>query len=156
MSWFSIKSVQLMILKWCLADLVLWGFRMLQSDHKLHRFYGESAHQLLRSFAAMHFGVELRPWTFQWDLTLKLLIWTVSHINRSLHQWVIENWLMLLTNSTLTCLSTQRSSQDRKFTLSQFWNIFRYLIIFLSWSNNPVTHTLWQTVYNFCGEHKRH
>ncbi len=73
-------------------------------------------------------GVELRPWTFQWDLTLRgpnlffkkrydleappqvgqvkvnqiqkktfyfilvasslhLLIWTVSHINRSLHQW---------------------------------------------------------------------
>ncbi len=31
-------------------------------------------------------GVELRPWTFQWDLTLYLLIWTVSHMNRSLHQ----------------------------------------------------------------------
>ncbi len=32
-------------------------------------------------------GVELRPWTFQWDLTLHLLIWTVPHINRSLHYW---------------------------------------------------------------------
>ena len=32
-------------------------------------------------------GVTLRPWTFQWYLTLHLLIWTVSHINRSLHQW---------------------------------------------------------------------
>ena len=32
-------------------------------------------------------GVELRPWTFQWDLTLHLLIWTVLHINRSLHHW---------------------------------------------------------------------
>ena len=30
-------------------------------------------------------GVELRPWTLQWDLTLHLLIWTVSH--RSLHHW---------------------------------------------------------------------
>ncbi len=25
--------------------------------------------------------------TFQWDLTLYLLIWTVSHINRVVHQW---------------------------------------------------------------------
>ena len=33
-------------------------------------------------------GVELRPWTFQWDLTLHLLIWTVLHINRYLHQWI--------------------------------------------------------------------
>ncbi len=32
-------------------------------------------------------GVELRPWTFQWDLTLHLLIWILSHINRSVHQW---------------------------------------------------------------------
>ncbi len=39
------------------------------------------------SDSKLYSGVELRPWTFQWDLTLQLLIWTVSHINRSLHQW---------------------------------------------------------------------
>ena len=38
-------------------------------------------------------GVELQPWTFQWDLTLHLLIWTVSHINRSLHHWTHDWWL---------------------------------------------------------------
>ncbi len=32
MSWFAIKSVQLMILKRYLADLVLWRFRMVESD----------------------------------------------------------------------------------------------------------------------------
>ncbi len=31
--------------------------------------------------------VELQPRTFQWDLTLYLLIWIVSHINKSEHQW---------------------------------------------------------------------
>ena len=35
----------------------------------------------------LHSGVELWPWTFQWDLTLHLLIWTVLHINRCLHHW---------------------------------------------------------------------
>ncbi len=41
--------------------------------------------------------VELRPWTFQWNLTLHLLIWTVSHINISLHQWCLTLglWLMM-------------------------------------------------------------
>ena len=39
------------------------------------------------SDSKLYSGVELRPWTFQWDLTLYLLIWTVSHINRSVHQW---------------------------------------------------------------------
>ncbi len=31
--------------------------------------------------------VKLQAWTFQWDLTLQLLTWTVLHINKSLHQW---------------------------------------------------------------------
>ncbi len=35
-------------------------------------------------------GVNLRPWTFQWDLTLYLLIWTVLHINISVHQWRVK------------------------------------------------------------------
>ncbi len=35
------------------------------------------------SDSQLYSGVELRPWTFQWDLTLYFLIWTVSHINRS-------------------------------------------------------------------------
>ncbi len=39
----------------------------------------------------LYSGVELRPWTFQWDLTLYLLIWTVLHINRSVHQWCWES-----------------------------------------------------------------
>ncbi len=40
-------------------------------------------------------GVELQPWTFQWDLALHLLIWTVLHINRSLHHWIIEGNVQL-------------------------------------------------------------
>ncbi len=32
-------------------------------------------------------GAELTSWTFQWDLTLQLLIWSVLHINGSLHHW---------------------------------------------------------------------
>ena len=40
----------------------------------------------LISDSKLYSGVELRPWTFQWDLTLYLLIWIVSHINRSVHQ----------------------------------------------------------------------
>ena len=32
-------------------------------------------------------GAELRPWTFQWDLTLYLLTWTMLHIYSSFHQW---------------------------------------------------------------------
>ncbi len=43
-------------------------------------------------------GVELRPWTFQWDLTLYLLIWTVSHINRNFHQ--CNSWIKLQLNSS--------------------------------------------------------
>ncbi len=38
----------------------------------------------------LYSGVELQPWTFQWDLTLYLLLWTVLHINRSVHQWSIK------------------------------------------------------------------
>ena len=39
------------------------------------------------SDSKLYSGVELRPWPFQWDLTLHLLIWTVLHINRSVYQW---------------------------------------------------------------------
>ncbi len=44
------------------------------------------------SDAKLYSGVELRPWTFQWDLTLYLLIWIVSQINRSVHQWTMGAW----------------------------------------------------------------
>ena len=51
-------------------------------------------------------GVELRPWTFQWDLTLHLLIWTVSHINRSLHNWYGKRldwpWAILIPSKSWT------------------------------------------------------
>ncbi len=46
-------------------------------------------------------GVEFWPWTFQWDLTLHLLIWTVLHINRSHHQWFKGCILMYVNKAYL-------------------------------------------------------
>ncbi len=47
------------------------------------------------SYSKLYSGVELRTWTFQWDLTLHLLIWTVSHINRYVHQWFHATYILV-------------------------------------------------------------
>ena len=52
-------------------------------------------------------GVELRPWTFQWDLTLYLLTWTVSHINRYLHQWYGHDMAQLIIQKNCVQLLTK-------------------------------------------------
>ncbi len=106
MSWFCIKSVQLMILKRYLTDLVHWRFRMLESEgnsfahekrtvclfcqvsflyHKLHRFYAKSAHQLLRSFAATHITTcEIRM------IQKEFLIYVYIYTNYHVHTWKYE------------------------------------------------------------------
>ena len=45
---------------------------------------------LLFSDCKLYSGVKLQPWTFQWDLTSYLLIWTVLHINRPVHQCIVS------------------------------------------------------------------
>ena len=80
MGWFSIKSLQLMILKGYLADLVPGRFQICQSSFQylqLHRFYGKSDHPLLRSF--------------QWDDT-----------NEG------RNTLIIIMKCCLVCFSTSR------------------------------------------------
>ncbi len=47
----------------------------------------------LFSDSKLYSGVELWPWTFLWDLILYLLLWTVPHINRSLHRCVSSHQL---------------------------------------------------------------
>ena len=60
-----------------------------QKSMNLVKCFGRlSVHHI--SDSKLYSGVELRPWTFQWDLTLHLLIWTVLHINRYVHQWYAD------------------------------------------------------------------
>ena len=61
----------------------LWGCDLV---HQL--FVHTFTRQL--SDSKLYLGVESRPWTFQRDLSLYLLIWNVLHISRSVHQWVVR------------------------------------------------------------------
>ncbi len=85
-------------------------------------------------------GLELQPWTFQWDLTLHLLIWTVLHINRSLHQWVfkckcsMQFFEILIWNigscsvkQTQFCTSIIWLHQAKR-SLLVWWQLFRILL----------------------------
>ncbi len=71
--------------------------------------------------------VELRPWTFQWDLTLYLLIWTVSHINRSLHHWAGNQGLSQYSHSHVSgtmfmCIYVcHRTAWINSFTRAPGW-----------------------------------
>ncbi len=80
------------------------------------------------SDSTSYLGVELRPWTFQWDLTLYLLIWIVSHINRSLHHWFFDQGHLVFSVSTHTChqMSIGMSgltshSEKLKMTTTTLW-----------------------------------
>ncbi len=57
------------------------------------------------SDSQLYSGVELRPWTFKWDLTLYLLIWIVSHINRSVHQWYARLAIYLFITHSIQMIS---------------------------------------------------
>ncbi len=73
----------------CNFFTTIWGLRRHAVPYDTH--WRENSDSNLYS------GVEMRPWTFQWNLTLHLLIWTVSHINRSVHQWKLPCTLECMT-----------------------------------------------------------
>ncbi len=79
----------------------------------------------------LYSGVELRPWTFQWDLTLHLLIWTVSHINRSLRHWIpcsILLWLNRFYNNSMQVKNGLNEIANTQFATLQA-NVFHLSIV---------------------------
>ncbi len=87
-------------------------------------------------------GVELQPWTFQWDLTLHSLIWTVSHINRSLHQIWKEPELIQNQNQSNFNVSMSNGPWPKFVNADLYMQISMYVFsLFFGGNNQRVTNS---------------
>ncbi len=101
-------------------NLSMW----LQSGQKSWMDQGNSQSQggiIKHSDSKLYSGVELRPWTFLWDLTLYLLIWTVSHINRSVHHWACKARKVHLMHWKIEMQSEMQIRRCHFYSPRPFW-----------------------------------